>query len=111
MNQRLIADLTLTWPGDLQRPDRLYASQLLEVEPEARSGRIGLDGRLYVSNSPRRVIWYGGTLEMLRNVAHVRISSGQGGLIEGPLLADKLLRIIGGIGFELKATIQSGDRA
>jgi hypothetical protein len=109
MNLRINADLTLMWPGDLQKPDLLFANQLLEVEPAVRSGRIGLDGRLYVSNSPRKVIWYGGTLESLRNVARVRISSGHAGLIEGRLRTDKLLRIDGAIGFELKESIQSGD--
>jgi len=111
MNLQMIGDLTLRWPDTLQMPDRFFANQMLEVEPEARSGRIGLDGRLYVSNSPRKVIWYGGTPELLRNVAHVRISSGLAGIIEGALRADELLRINGGIAFELKATIQSGEHS
>jgi hypothetical protein len=110
MNLRVMGDLTLSWPGGLQKPDRLFANQLLEIEPETRSGRIGLDGRLYVSNPPRKFIWYGGSLEMLRDVVHVRISSGQAGIIEGFLRADKLLQVNGGIGFELRASMQSGDQ-
>jgi hypothetical protein len=85
-------------------PDITYKRQTLEIRQERRVARIGTDGRLSVTCSPKTITWYGGNITALEHVVHVKIVS------HGVILIDDALytqngppkEVPGGVSFEVK---------
>jgi hypothetical protein len=70
---RIVGDITLMegWTSD--NPDRTFTNQAFEICEETKSSRLGRDGHLIVTCRPMNVTWYGGKVEYLQDVTHVRI--------------------------------------
>ena len=98
---KFVGDMTLNASGDLKAPEQCFDNQLLEIQAETQSGRIGIDGQLHVTTCPKRVIWYGGTSALLQDMVHVRIVRG-GCVVIDDDIADEPHPIPGGTSFAVK---------
>ena len=98
---QFVGNMTLSASSDLETPDQCFDNQLLDIQPESQSGRIGIDGRLHVSTCPKRVIWYGGTPALLQDMVHVRIVW-EGCVVIDDDIADEPHPISGGTSFAVK---------
>jgi hypothetical protein len=84
-------------------PDVIFKNQTFEIREESRAARIGVDGRLCVTCSPKTITWYGGNAALLEQVVHVKIVS------RGVILVDDALctqngppkEVPGGVSFEV----------
>jgi len=100
---RIVGDITLMEEWCSNNPDKTFMNQELEIRAQTKSSRLGRDGRLSVTCQPMKVIWYGGRLDYLQNVAHIRVES------HGRVLIDDALNTLyglpkaapGGISFEV----------
>ncbi len=99
---RILGNLTLSVTSNSELLDRHYADQLLDVHPDSRKGRIGIDGRLVVTSYRRNIIWYGATTSSLQFVQHVKITCGEVVVVDARLTTDKPRVVMGGISFDVK---------
>ena len=84
-------------------PDVTLKNQTFEIHREIKAAWIGIDGRLAVTCSPKRVKWYGGKAADLENIVHVKIVS------QGVILVDDAICTQngrpkdepGGVGFDV----------
>jgi hypothetical protein len=101
---RVVGNIRLMEGWTSNNPDITYKSQTLEIRQERRAARIGTDGRLSVTCSPKTITWYGGSVTDLEHVVHVKIVS------HGVILVDDALYtqngppkvVPGGVSFEVK---------
>jgi hypothetical protein len=101
---RVVGNIRLMEGWTSNNPDITYRNQTFEIRQERRAARIGTDGRLSVTCSPKSVTWYGGSVAALENVVHVKIVS------HGVILIDDALctqngqpkDVPGGVSFEVK---------
>jgi hypothetical protein len=98
---KFVGNMTLSASSDLETPDQCFDNQLLDIQPESQSGRIGIDGRLHVTTFPKRVIWFGGTLGLLQHMVHVRIVWGSCVVLDEDI-ADEPRAVSGGTSFAVK---------
>jgi hypothetical protein len=101
--ERFIGNIRLMegWTSD--NPDVTFKNQSFEIRQEPKAARIGIDGRLYVTCSPKNVTWYGGNAADLKDVVHVKIVS------HGAILVDDALctqngqpkEVPGGVSFDV----------
>jgi hypothetical protein len=89
------------WTSD--NPDVAFKNQTFEIRQGFSVARIGRDGRLCVTRSPRTITWFGGNPAQLERVVHVKIVS------RGVILIDDALciqgaqpkEVPGGVSFEV----------
>ena len=99
----LVGDITLSSLSDLDRVDQCFENQLLDISPVARSGRIGRDGRLFVTCCPRKIIWYRGTAAFLRDMMHVKVVCAGSIVVDDDIADEKPQVVAGGICFAVKS--------
>jgi len=84
-------------------PDVIFKNQTFEIRREVKAARIGIDGRLSITRSPKKVTWYGGTAAGLKDVVHVKIVSHGVILVDDALCTQNGLpkEVRGGVSFEV----------
>jgi hypothetical protein len=100
---KILGNITLSMSSNSEPADRHYEDQLLDVHPGSRTGRIGTDGRLFVTGYRRNIIWYGATVSTLQSVRQVKITRGNFVVVDALLATDRPRVVMGGISFEVKA--------
>jgi len=101
--ERVVGNIRLMENWISANPDATFKNQTFEIREEIKTARIGIDGRLSVTSSPKNVTWYGGSAADLRNVVHVKIVS------HGVILVDDALstqngrprEVPGGVSFDV----------
>ena len=73
--QRIVGNIRLMEDWTSNNPDVTFKHQTLEIRRAIKAARIGIDGRLSVTCSPKRIIWYGGKIADLEKIVHVKIVS------------------------------------
>jgi hypothetical protein len=99
----VVGDITLSTASDPEMVDHCFENQLLDISPVTRSGRIGRDGRLYVTCCPRTIIWYRGRAAFLRDMVHVKVICAGSIVVDDDIANEKPQVIAGGIRFVVKS--------
>jgi len=100
---RVVGNIRLMEAWTSTNPDVTFKNQTFEIRQESRAARIGRDGRLSVTCSPKNIRWYGGSAAILEHIVHVKVVS------RGVILVDDALctqngppkDIPGGVSFEV----------
>jgi hypothetical protein len=100
---RIVGNIRLMEGWTSNNPDVTFKNQTFEIRQETRAARIGIDGRLSVTCSPKNITWYGGNPADLERVVHVKIVS------RGAILVDDAIctqngqpkEVPGGVSFEV----------
>lgn len=100
---RIVGNIRLMEGWTSNNPDVTFKNQTFEICQETRAARIGIDGRLSVTCSPKNIMWYGGDAADLEHVVHVKIVS------HGVIMIDDALctqngepkQVPGGVSFEV----------
>jgi hypothetical protein len=103
--ERVLGNIRLMENWISANPDVTFKNQTFEIRQEIKTARIGIDGCLFVTSSPKNVTWYGGSTADLENVVHVKIVS------HGVILVDDALSsqngrpkdVPGGVSFDVVA--------
>jgi hypothetical protein len=84
-------------------PDVTFKNQTFEIRQESKAARIGIDGRLSVTCSPKNIMWFGGNAADLENVVHVKIVSHNVILVDDALCSQngRPKEVPGGVSFEV----------
>jgi hypothetical protein len=82
---KIIGNIRLMEGWTSNNPDVIFKNQTFVIRQESRTARIGIDGRLSVTCSPKTIMWYGGNAADLEHVVHVKIVS------RGVILVDDAL--------------------
>jgi hypothetical protein len=72
---KITADITLIEHSTAGNPDKGFKGQTIELHSESPTIRQGVDGRASIGHHPTKVAWYGGAVEDLAGITHVKIAS------------------------------------
>jgi hypothetical protein len=100
---KIIGNIRLMEGWTSNNPDVTFKNQTFAIRQESRAARIGIDGRLSVTCSPKNITWYGGNVADLEHVVHVKIVSRGAILVDDALCAQNgpPKEVPGGVSFEV----------
>jgi len=100
---RVVGNIRLMEEWTSNNPDVIFKNQTFEIREKSRAARLGVDGRLCVTCSPRNITWYGGNAALLEHVVHVKIVSHGVILIDDALCTQNAQpkEVPGGVRFEV----------
>ena len=100
---RIVGSIRLMESWTSNNPDVVIKNQTFEIRQETRAARIGIDGRLSVTCSPKNIKWYGGNAADLEHVVHVKIVSHGVIMIDDALCTQNGVpkEMPGGVSFEV----------
>ncbi len=100
---RIVGNIRLMEGWTSNNPDVTFKNQTFEIRQESKAARIGIDGRLSVTCSPKNIMWFGGNAADLENVVHVKIVSHNVILVDDALCSQngRPKEVPGGVSFEV----------
>lgn len=99
----ITADITLIARSTAGFPDKQFTGQEIEISADPPSTPMSVDGHMSVANHPATIIWYGGDMDKLAGITHVKIVARGLVLINAPLTTHNQVpkAISGGVSFDV----------
>jgi hypothetical protein len=104
---RIVGNIRLMEAWTSNNPDVTFTNQTFEIREQTKAARLGIDGRLSITNRPKHVTWYGGNATDFEHIVHIKIVS------RGVVLVDEALstqygqpkEVPGGVSFDVTSVV------